>query len=284
MKTTSKIGGFIGLVMAVFVLVVVVALMSTTQIQFGTTGVITRFGALTDRTLQPGLHFKIPFVDDVVVYRTQKIIYETSDNPRTSEADYTDFPVETTSKDGQAVSIRYSVRFSIDPTKVQTVASTLGRENEVIEKVVKTDSRIFARNVPRGFTAEELYSGNVQDVEQEIVELLRPSFEKNGLILDEFGIRGITFSQDYQATIESKQIEKEKINIEEYKAQQEEFRKQQKITQAQADAEAQRLQQQTLSKELIQKLYIEKWNGTLPQVVNGGQSPLLIDLGSGLFK
>jgi regulator of protease activity HflC (stomatin/prohibitin superfamily) len=283
MKPTNKQGIFLGLGIAVAGFVIVTALMSTTQIQFGTTGVITRFGGLTDRTLQPGLHFMVPFVDDVVVYRTQKIIYETSDNPKSSEADYTDFPVETTSKDGQKVQIRYSVRFSIDPTKVQTVASTLGRENEVIEKVVKTDSRIFARNVPRSFTAEELYSGNVKDVEEKIIESLRPSFEKNGLILDEFGIRGITFSQDYQETIESKQIEKEKINIEEYRAQQEKFRKEQKITQAQADAEAQRLQQQTLSRELIHKLYIEKWDGKLPQVVNGS-SPLLIDLGGGLFK
>lgn len=283
MKPTNKQGILLGLGIAVVGFLIVTALMSTTQIQFGTTGIITRFGGLTDRTLQPGLHFMIPFVDDVVVYRTQKIIYETSDNPKSSEADYTDFPVETTSKDGQKVQIRYSVRFSIDPTKVQTVASTLGRENEVIEKVVKTDSRIFARNVPRSFTAEELYSGNVKDVEEKIIESLRPSFEKNGLILDEFGIRGITFSQDYQETIESKQIEKEKINIEEYRAQQEKFRKEQKITQAQADAEAQRLQQQTLSRELIHKLYIEKWDGKLPQVVNGS-SPLLIDLGGGLFK
>jgi regulator of protease activity HflC (stomatin/prohibitin superfamily) len=280
MKQGNKVLAAGGVVLLVIVLTTI--FLSFVQVQFGTVGVVTRFGGLTNRTLDPGLHMKIPFIEEVVTYKTQKIIYETSDTPSTSKADYTDFPIETTSKDGQKVSIRYTVRFSIDPKKVPQVAQTIGREIEVVEKIVKADSRVAARNVPRSFTAEELYSGNVKEIEEQIVSSIKPGFESNGLILDEFGIRGISFSKEYQETVESKQIEKEKINIEQYKAEQEKFRKEQKITQAQAEAESQRLQQQTLTKELIQKMYIEKWDGKLPQVVNGA-SPLLIDLG-GLFK
>jgi hypothetical protein len=50
------------------------------------------------------------------------------------------------------------------------------------------------------------------------------------------------------------------------------------ITKAEGEAEAQRLQQQTLTKELIQKLYIEKWDGKLPTTMTGSDSGFMINL------
>ncbi len=251
-------------------------------VRYGTVGVVTRFGRIVGQPVKPGLHVKIPLVDKVLVYRTQKIIYETlsSDlyNNNESNADYQDFAVDTTTKDGQQISLRYTVRFSIDPDKVMQVAETLGTEFEAVEKIVKTDSRIWVRSLTRNYEAIDLYSGNIQEVSEEISEKLAPRFKDNGIILDEFGIRSIIFQDEYIATVEQKQIEKERITTEEYRAQQEEFKKQALITRAEGEAAAQRLQQQTLSKELIQKLYIEKWNGILPEVMTGDSSSLLLDL------
>lgn len=264
------------------VIILGLILSSFYTIQYGTIGVVTRFGKIVGDPVQPGLHIKIPFVDNVLTYRTQKIIYETlsSDvyNSHQSNADYQDYAVDTTTKDGQQISVRYSVRFSINPEKVKEVAETLGTEEEVVDKIVKTDSRIWARNMPREYSAIDLYSGNIQAVSEAISEKLKPKFEDNGLILDEFGIRSIMFQQDYVQAVEQKQIEKERIATEEFKAQQEEFRKKALITKAEGEAQAQKLQQQTLSKELIQKLYIEKWNGILPEVMTGTNSSFLIDL------
>ncbi|HRI05713.1 MAG TPA: prohibitin family protein [Candidatus Dojkabacteria bacterium] len=261
-----------------------IVLLSSTlySINYGTIGVVTRFGQIVGSPVKPGLHVKIPFVDKVLVYRTQKIIYETLAADvmanSNSQANYQDYAVDTTTKDGQQISVRYTVRFSINPKEVKNIAERLGTEGEVVEKIVKTDSRIWARNMPRSFSALDLYTGNIQEVSEQIAEKLVPSFEENGIILDEFGIRSISFQEDYVNTIEQKQIEKERIATEEYKAQQEEFKKKALITKAQGEAEAQRLQQQTLSKELIQKQYIEKWNGILPEVMAGGDSSFILDL------
>ena len=248
-------------------------------VQFGTVGVVTRFGRVTNQVMQPGLGFKIPYIDRVVRYRTQKIIYETLEEGSISTADYQDYPVDTTTSDGQQVSLRYTVRFSVDPKKVTFVANHIGTEAEVVERVVKTDTRIYTREVPRKYKAIDLYSGNIGEVREEITEILRPIFEENGLILDEFGIRSITFQPDYVSAVEEKQIESERVITEEYRAQQEEFKKQGKITKAQGEAEAQRLQQETLSKELIQKMWIERWNGILPTYVGNGED-LILDMGN----
>lgn len=247
------------------------------QIQYGTVGVVTRFGRVMS-VMEPGLNIKIPVIDTVVRYRTQKVIYETAEAGAISNADYQDYPVDTTTSDGQQISLRYTVRFSINPDDVISVANNLGTEAEVVEKIVKTDSRIYARTVPRSYKAIDLYSGNIEEVQEEIADVLRPIFDENGLILDEFGIRSITFQPEYVSAVEEKQIESERVTTEEYRAAQEKFKKEAEITKAQGAAEAQRLQQQTLTSELIQKMWIEKWNGQLPSVVGDGNG-LILDIG-----
>jgi regulator of protease activity HflC (stomatin/prohibitin superfamily) len=276
MKKVFKIVGYVFL--GLFALVVLTS--TFFSVSYGTIGVMTRFGKIIGEPLNPGLHVKIPFVDQVIVFRTQKIIYETLANPNEGEskADYQDYAVDTTTKDGQQVSIRYTVRFSVDPTKVKAVAENLGTESELVEKIVKTDSRIWVRNLPREYTAIDLYTGNVEVVSQKIFDALKPRFDANGIILDEFGIRSINFQADYVSAVEQKQVEKERVTTEQYIAQQEEFKKKGLITKAEGEAAAQKLQQATLSNALIKKLWIEKWNGILPTTSAGANSSFLIDL------
>ena len=87
-------------------LVVLVAILSlaalsdtVVQIEAGTVGVVKRFGNIVG-VFNPGLNFKLPFVDQVVIYRTQEIVYETSENPAESRADYRDYEVDTATADG----------------------------------------------------------------------------------------------------------------------------------------------------------------------------------------
>lgn len=259
-------------VIVVFALMVITS--SYVIIENGTVGVVTRFGAVQEKVMKPGLNFKVPFADHVLIYNTQKVIYETSQSPRDSLADYVDYPIETTTEDGQQIQVTYSVRFSVDPDKVTWLANNLGTEQQIVEKVVKTDTRINTRNVPRQYKAIDLYTGNIQDVSAQIAETLRPLFDANGIILDEFGIRNVVFSAEYVDAIESKQIEAEKIVTEQNIAEQEVYKKQAAITKAEGDAEAQALQQQTLTTPLLQKMWIEKWNGQLP-TYQGDSTPLI---------
>jgi regulator of protease activity HflC (stomatin/prohibitin superfamily) len=260
--------GTFGIVLLIFIFIIAINAFFT--VQYGTIGVITRFGALTDQVVQPGAHFKIPLVEDVLTYNTQKITYETSDTPGDSEANYTDFSVDTTTFDGQQVSVRYTVRFAIDPAQVVWIASNIGQEKDVVEKIVKSESRIHVRNIVREYEAEQLYTGDIQNTQLEIKETLEEIFKNNGIILDSFGIRQIQFQPEYLAAIEQKQIEKEKVTAEQFKAEQEKFIAEQVITRAQGEAEAQRLQQLTLSDLLVQKMWIERWDGQVPTYTGDG--------------
>lgn len=288
---TTKIK-LIGLGIVAFILLII--LLSTFRtIDSGEVGVVTSFGKVTGRILDPGLSMVNPFTENVIVYNTKKVIYETTaaDKQKGSYADYKDFPVDTNTTDGQQVDVSYTVRFSVDPTKATWVAKNIGSEGSLVEKIVKTESRIWVRNIVREYTADQLYTGNVAEVQEKINNQIKPTFEANGLLLDSVGIREIKFSDQYAQAIEAKQIEAVKVETEKNKAEQlrqvalvqieternnaekAKFEKEQRITLAEAAAKEQELQRSTISSELLQKMLIEKWDGHYPQYMvsgNGG--------------
>ncbi|TSC87941.1 MAG: membrane protease subunit, stomatin/prohibitin [Microgenomates group bacterium Gr01-1014_16] len=260
-------------------LVVVLAAFRT--VKTGEVAVVTRFGQVTGRVLYPGANFIMPFVETTLNYNTKKITYETAPTEKKglSNADYRDSPVDTNTKDGQPVDISYTVRFSVDPEKAKWIAQNIGPEEALVEKIVKTESRIWARNVPRNYSAEELYTGEGSiKVQDAIFEKLKPVFETNGLVLDTVGIREIVFDMSYVEAIKQKQVELVMIEVEKNKAAQEEFRKEQRITAAEGQAREQELQRLTINDALLRKLWIEKWDGKLPTYVGGGDTNTLMQL------
>ena len=269
-------------------LVILLLLFSFRVVRAGEIGVVTRVGRVTGRILGPGANFIIPVLESTINYNTKKIIYEIAERDKqlSSEADYKDFPVDTNTEDGQQVDIFYTVRFSIDSSRAAWIAQNIGSEIALVEKVVKTESRIWARNIPRRFTAETLYTGDGSvQVQNEIFDALETTFEENGLILDSVGIREIKFTDQYIGAIEAKQIEAVKVETEKNKAEQAIYQKEARITQAEGQAQEQSLQRETLNAQVLekikldnQKMFIDKWNGVMPKIV--GSEGTLFDVSS----
>jgi len=184
-------GSRLVVIAAVFV-ALILASSGYVQVEYGTVGLVTRFGAVTGRVLRPGLNWKIPLIESVLAYRTQEIVYQTVEEGE-SQADYVDFPTDTTTADGQQIILKYSIRFRIDPQKVGWIANNIGSEGDVVEKVVKFHSRILARNIPKEYAALDLYTGNILAVQEQFEEQLAPLFVEKGIILDSFGLRKIEF-------------------------------------------------------------------------------------------
>jgi len=243
----------------------------------GSVRVVTRWGRVTGRVLDPGMHLIVPLAESTTKLQTRKVIYETTteENQKGSDADYKDYPVDTNTNDGQQVDIFYTVRFSIDPTKAAWVVQNIGDENALVEKIVKTESRIWARIIPREFAADYLYTGNVVEVQNKIFNSLEPVFSSNGLILDSVGIREIRFTDDYMNEIEAKQLEAVKVETEKNRAEQAKYVKEARITEAEGKAREQELQMATISPELLemkkidaQLRWIEAWQAGGSQVPN----------------
>lgn len=244
----------------------------------GEVRVVRKFGK-TNRTLHPGLNWINPFTEDTVKLTTKLVIYETTsgEKQKDSFADYKDYPVDTNTSDGQQVDIYYTIRFAIDGFKAEDVVNRVGNMDNVVERIVKTESRIKLRNIPRQFTAEALYQGDgVQEVQRQAEEQLRPIFEQNGLYLDAVGVREIKFTDQYVSAIEAKQIEAVNVETARNTAEKAKFEKEAEITRAEAQAQSQELQKVTLSDQVLRKLWIEKWNGSVPNIITGNDANLFI--------
>jgi regulator of protease activity HflC (stomatin/prohibitin superfamily) len=214
---------------------------SYTQIDFGKVGMVTRFGRITGRIMEPGLNWKAPFVERVIIYRTQEIVYITEEQPGEQDlksGTYVDLPTDTTTADGQQISVKYSARFRIDATKITRIANEIGDEEALVDKVVKFHTRILARNIPKEYEALDLYTGKIQAVQVEFEEQLRPLLAEKGVILEAFGLRQIEFQEDYVQAIEQKQIEAENVQTEQNRAEQAKWRAQSVIEEAKGEAQA----------------------------------------------
>jgi regulator of protease activity HflC (stomatin/prohibitin superfamily) len=169
------------------------------------------------------------------------MVYVTEEQPggyRRGSGMYQDYPTDTTTADGQQISVKYSVRFRIDPNKVTKIASEIGDEEQVFEKVVKFHTRILARNIPKEYAALDLYTGNIQQVQDKFEEELRPVLSSKGVLLEAFGLRKIDFQEDYVQAIEQKQIEAENVTTEKNRAEQAKWKAQSAIEAAKGEAEA----------------------------------------------
>ncbi len=233
-----KIPATIVAAVAVFIFGVIVVGLAYTPVEHGTVALVTRFGGLTGAVFGPGLHWRIPFIDQIVIIPTVVQSYETSDDPGASNADYRDYPVTAQTVDGQQITIKYTVLFRLPSRKTADIVQRVGRLPEVVENVVKAHSRNLARLWAQSHTAEDLYSGEGIFTYQDAVrDTLEQEFEKYGVLLDDFLVRKIDFDPDYIAAIEQQQIAQEAIETAKYQSDAAEYEKERQIRLAEAEAE-----------------------------------------------
>jgi regulator of protease activity HflC (stomatin/prohibitin superfamily) len=241
MAKRTGLAGAVVIIGVVALSVFIVFMSSYTQVEYGTIGMVTRFGRITNQLMRPGLNWKMPFVDKVVIYHTQEMVYVTEQDPSgytPEDGVYQDYPTDTSTADGQQITLRYSVRFRIDPDEVTRIAEQIGDEEQVVEKVVKFHTRILARNIPKEYAALDLYAGNIQHVQDEFGDQLRPVLAEKGVILEAFGLRKIDFQDDYVQAIEQKQIEAENVITEQNRAEQAKWKAQSVVEAAKGEAQA----------------------------------------------
>ncbi len=266
----------------IFVFALIILFNTVVIVQAGNVQVLTQFGRTVGVTFAPGIHFKIPFIQNTVNYSTRQVTYETSDHPETSQAIYTDYSVDTTSSDGQQIQLKYTIRFSIDSSQAEWVLNNIGTMGELVEKVVKAEARSLARNIPKKYTALQLYSEQVFVVQDELQNELKPIFKSNGIILDEFLLRKIDFTEEYFNVLEEKQIAEERIEVERNVLEQERIKKEQVIIQAEAEAAEITIRGESLRKypEIIQLEFIQKLSPNISWGILPDEIVPLIDLGS----
>jgi len=223
----------------VLVFLLIAGINSYTTIQKGTVGLVTRYGGLTSEVMKPGLNWKYPFIERVEVVDTTQQTYEMSEYPDTSKADWVDYPISSNTSDGQIISITATTIFRIpDAEAAVNIRQNIGNIEEVVENVVKANSRSWGRTLAKSYPADVLYSGKVTELQNDIRDKLVEKFAEQGygLVLVDFLIRSIGFSPEYVDAIENKQIAEENVITEQNNAEKAKWLAQQEIEQKRGEA------------------------------------------------
>ncbi|NMB89572.1 MAG: hypothetical protein GYA17_14530 [Chloroflexi bacterium] len=153
--------------------------------------------------LQPGLRWVIPFAESVVRYPVSKQTYTMSIS--TSEGDVQgDDSIAARTADGQEIFVDASVIYAIDPN--QAVSIHIAWQNRYSEDFVRPQTRGVIRDAVSQFGVEEVVSSKRFEMVDEVRRNLEQKFSENGLVLVDFVLRNITFSPEYAASVEQKQI------------------------------------------------------------------------------
>lgn len=241
--------------------------------------VVTVFGqgGIRPDPLLSGLHWIIPFAERVERYPKTNQNYTMS--ATTDEGSVAgDDSIQVRTKDGQQVYIDASVLYAVDPNKVVQLYSTWRFSYE--DELVRTQARGVIREVASQYGVEEIVSSKRAEMEEIITEKLLNVFSENNLILRDFVLRNIRFSDEYAAAVEQKQVAEQLAQQAEFVVEQRRQEAEQarqvaqgqadaaviaaqgaadaRLIEAEAEAEANRLIAQSITPTLIQYQYVLK--------------------------
>lgn len=188
----------------------------------GERGVILRFGAISG-TAEPGLGFKVPFIDSVVKISTQ------------SQAQIYD-DVSTYSRDQQPAIIKLSVNYRLPADQVEKIYTDYGSEAGVVSRLI--DRRVYEqlKNIFGRFNAVTAIQERAR-LNLETEEAIRNSVQ-GPVVIESVQIENIDFSDAYEQSIENRMLAEVEVQKLQQNAEREKVQAQITVTQATAQADA----------------------------------------------
>ena len=272
-RTKKKAAAVGALLIGIVLAAILIVTSCISSVPTGHTGVVTTFGRVENYTLDSGLHFVLPWQNVVKMdNRVQKETVELS----------------CFSSDIQEVSMVYTVNFQIKKSDAMTIYSTIGTDyyNTVIAPAIAESVKI----VTARYNAEEIISRR-SELAAAIEEDLANKLLYYNIELVSTSIEDMDFTDAFTNAVEEKQVAQQNKLRAETEAEQKvieaeaeaEIRKTEAdaeayeiTTRAEAEAEANRLISDSLTQELIDYTYAQKWDGQLPTFVAGenGMTPV----------
>jgi prohibitin 2 len=265
--TTNKMK--IAAVVITIIVIIVILAESIVIVEAGHRGVVLYLGAVENKVLGEGVHFIIPFVEQVVQMevRTQK------------------FQAEATaaSNDLQEVQTVIALNYRIDPQQANNIYQILGVN--YADRVISPTIQESVKASVAKFNAEELITKR-ETAKSVIANAIRSTLNANDIQTQNVFITDFQFSDAFATQIEQKVVAFQKYLTEQNNLRAVEVVANQTVAQAEGQArsnaakasgesEAIKIITQQLreSPQYLQWQAISRWNGQLPYALGSGGVP-----------
>lgn len=238
-------------------LILTLGFSTTYTISAGQRGVLLTFGKANDLAITEGLHFKIPFAQQIIKMdvKTQKYEAEAS----------------SASQDLQVVKTNVAVNYYLEPETVPRIYREIGidYQNKIIQPAVQE----VVKATTAEFNAEQLITKR-PEVKDQIETRLKDRLVEYGINVQNILITNFDFSESFNQAIEAKVTAEQNALAAKNKLEQVKYEADQRVTQAKGEAEAIKIQAEAITaqggKEYVQLQAISKWDGKMPQFTGGG--------------
>ena len=161
-----------------------------------------------EEAMTPGLRWIVPFVERVIRYPISRQTYTMSIVPNEGQV-MGDDSITARTANGQEVFIDSSVIYQVDPEQVVKV-HILWQDRYPAE-LIRAQIRGIIRDAVSQYKVEEVVAAKRFEMVKYVNEKMTSKLQENGLILVDFVLRNITFSPEYAASIEQKQIAEQQV-------------------------------------------------------------------------
>ena len=263
------IAGIVGL----FTAILAVLSLGFMQIGAGHVGVVTSFGQVHEEELTPGLHWRMPVLNQVneVDVRVRAVRVE----------GYT-----AASKEQQDLFLNITLNYHIIPDRASDVIQNIGTDFEA--KIVMPRFLDIPKSITDDYATTVVLNSR-DEIRAKSIERLSAALEEYGFVVDTINIENFAYSPEYNAEIEAKQRAEQQVQTAEQEQNKAEVDAETaairatgeanaRIEQARGEAEANRLLAESISDQLIQWQSIQKLNPNVEIMLVPSDNGFIIDM------
>jgi len=254
-----------------FLVIIVVMFESVVVIEAGHRGVVLYVGAVENRVLGEGIHFIIPFAEQVVQMEVRTLKYVAN--------------ATAASNDLQEVQSTIALNYHISPSQANIIYQQLGAD--YADRIIAPTIQESVKASVAKFNAEELITKRAT-AKAVIAQTIANTLSARNIIVETVFITDFKFSPAFASQVESKVVAFQKYLTEQNNLLAVKVIANQTVVQAQATArsnvakangESQAIKiisaQLKESPEYLQWLSINRWNGQLPYALGSGAVPFV---------
>src|SRR5919204_1705550 len=248
-----------------FILLIIFISGSVVIVQAGHRGVVLYLGAIENRVLGEGLHFIIPFAEQVIQLEVRTLKYQ-------AEA-------SAASNDLQEVQTVIALNYHIDPNDANAIYQQLGAD--YADRIIAPTIQESVKASVAKFNAEELITKR-ETAKGVIADAIRNTLSHRDIVVETVFITDFKFSQAFADQIEQKVVAFQKYLTEQNNLRAIQVIANQTVVKAEAQAraniakangESQAIriinEQLRQNPQYLQWQSINRWNGQMPYSLGG---------------
>ena len=254
---------------ATFIIIILIMSESVVIVQAGHRGVVLYAGAVENRVLSEGVHFIIPFAEQVIQLEVRTLKFQAD--------------ASAASNDLQEVATVIALNYHIDPSKANIIYQQLGAD--YADRIIAPTIQESVKASVAKFNAEQLITQR-ETAKGVIAQAIRNTLSARDITVETIFITDFKFSESFSSQVESKVVAFQKYLTEQNNLKAIQVIANQTVVQAQAQAranvarasgEAQAIklitEQLRQSPQYLQWQAINRWNGQMPYALGSGAFP-----------